>query len=157
ERHEVRAFADRGTWRFRTQDIEEMARRRGLGSSPELPLGEAPRPRPHDSPAPKSDPSVFEFKLGASEQVEIGQELPRPGSKSGRKASSRSKVTGSKSGVHRGADSDVRLVSDGTELAFRVPPESGVKSGERVTPQPRSGSGVRQGPRTDSGEKLVPD
>ena len=27
EHHEVRAFADRGTWRFRTQDIEEMARR----------------------------------------------------------------------------------------------------------------------------------
>src|SRR5262245_46076033 len=119
ERHEVRAFADRGTWRFRTQDIEEMARRRGLGSSPELPLGEAPKPRPHDSPAPKSDPSVFEFSLGASDQVEIGQELPRPGSK-GSKVGPRSKV-GPKSPTPKpGSDSDVRLVSDGSDVSFRV-------------------------------------
>src|SRR5436305_3009880 len=85
QKREVRAFADRGTWRFRTQDIEEMARRRGLGSSPELPLGEAPKPRPHDSPAPKNDPSVFEFNLG-SDQVEIGHELPKSGSKAGIKS-----------------------------------------------------------------------
>src|SRR5438046_2447977 len=31
QRRQVRAFADRGTWRFRTQDIEELARRRGQG------------------------------------------------------------------------------------------------------------------------------
>src|SRR5262249_6643137 len=41
QRREIRAFADRGTWRFRTQDVEEMARRLGRGSSPELQLGEA--------------------------------------------------------------------------------------------------------------------
>src|SRR5437588_12185857 len=72
EHHEVRAFADRGTWRFRTQDIEEMARRRGMGSSPELPLGEAPKARPQDSGAPKDAPSAFDFSLSGA-QVEIGQ------------------------------------------------------------------------------------
>jgi excisionase family DNA binding protein len=78
---DVRAFADRGTWRFRTQDIEELARRRGLGSSPDLPLGEAPPARPHDSPTPKamppsSDEDFLDFPLGPdSDQVEIGQEI----------------------------------------------------------------------------------
>src|SRR5436190_21990467 len=83
QRREVRAFADRGTWRFRTQDIEELARRRGLGSNPDLQLGEVPRPKPHDSPAPRNpnratqDLGVFNFPLGPgdSDQVEIGQEI----------------------------------------------------------------------------------
>src|SRR6185436_18817700 len=36
QRREVRAFADRGTWRFRTQDIDEMAQqqRGGTGTEP---------------------------------------------------------------------------------------------------------------------------
>ena len=29
---EVRAFLDGGTWRFRVVDVDELARRRGLGS-----------------------------------------------------------------------------------------------------------------------------
>ncbi len=33
---EVRAFLDGGTWRFRAPDIDELARRRGLGSDPDL-------------------------------------------------------------------------------------------------------------------------
>src|SRR5207302_3948565 len=81
ERQEVRAFADRGTWRFRTQDIEELARRRGLGSNADLPLGEAQRAQPHDSPSPKKeapagDSSLFNFSLeGASDQVDIGRDV----------------------------------------------------------------------------------
>src|SRR5262249_18831613 len=55
----VRAFQDRGSWRFRTQEIDEMARERGLGSDPELQPGEAvkspPRPRPSKL-GPKSPP-----------------------------------------------------------------------------------------------------
>src|SRR6516162_3890709 len=59
QKREIRAFADRGTWRFRTQDVEEMARRLGLGSSPDLQLGDAGRSAP--SPTPKSG-----TKLGSS-------------------------------------------------------------------------------------------
>src|SRR5215475_7539470 len=51
---EIRSFQDRGTWRFRQQDIQEMARQRGLGSDPELVLGEAQRPKAGDSGGPKS-------------------------------------------------------------------------------------------------------
>src|SRR6516165_6619394 len=38
---EVRAFQDRGTLRFRSQEIDELVRLKGLGSDPELQLGEA--------------------------------------------------------------------------------------------------------------------
>src|SRR2546423_15051367 len=82
QRREIRAFADRGTWRSRTQDVEELARRLGLGSSPDLQLGEPARATP--SPGPKSGPKrpsptpgskppakagdegVFDFSLGAT-------------------------------------------------------------------------------------------
>src|SRR3954454_15077553 len=79
QKREIRAFADRGTWRFRSQDIDEMARRMGHGSAPELQLGEPPaKPpaspspkgaaKPADSPPPKSasktvDGGVFDFSL----------------------------------------------------------------------------------------------
>src|SRR5437762_13049519 len=51
---EIRSFQDRGTWRFRIQDIQEMARRRTGGSDLELAVGESLTPRPTDSPAPRS-------------------------------------------------------------------------------------------------------
>src|ERR1700731_1933917 len=51
---EIRSFQDRGTWRFRVQDIQEMARQRGLGSDTDLVLGEALRPKKADSPVPRS-------------------------------------------------------------------------------------------------------
>ena len=67
QKREVRAFADRGTWRFRTQDVEELARRRGQGSNPDLPIIDAPGKAPAD---------IFNFPLsGESDQVEIGQEM----------------------------------------------------------------------------------
>ena len=36
----IRAFQDRGSWRFRLQDIEELARKRGINSDPEVRLAE---------------------------------------------------------------------------------------------------------------------
>src|SRR5436305_5188896 len=51
--NEVRAFQDRGNLRFRAQEIDELARLRGLGSDPELQLGEAASSGPGSS-APKS-------------------------------------------------------------------------------------------------------
>ena len=78
---DLRAFQDRGTLRFRTQDVEELARQRGGRSDVELPLGEAPRPKPADSPpprTPKKASEVFDFELDAGdEQVQIGQEMFR--------------------------------------------------------------------------------
>jgi excisionase family DNA binding protein len=52
ERNEIRAFRDRGTMRFRGPEIDELARRRGGGSDPELKLGERSAAKPA-SPTPK--------------------------------------------------------------------------------------------------------
>jgi hypothetical protein len=129
QRREVRAFADRGTWRFRTQDIEELARRRGLGSSPDLPIGEAPRARPHDSPTHKpkaEDEGVFKFGLGADDTdlVEIGQEILGEAGPS--KPASSGKL-GPKSPTPKpGSDSDVRLVADGSDSSLQAVTESDV-------------------------------
>jgi hypothetical protein len=54
QRNQIRSFQDRGTWRFRVQDIQELARQRGASSDMELVLGEATVPRSTDSPMPKS-------------------------------------------------------------------------------------------------------
>jgi excisionase family DNA binding protein len=141
QKREIRAFADRGTWRFRTQDIEEMARRLGRGSHPDLQLGEAkpsasasPAPKsgaksPSPAPSPKSsaklgtpkpadsgksgDPGVFSFDIG-SEQVDLGHEIVIESPSSRRKA-------GKSPSPKPGSDSDVKLVPDESDVDFRIP------------------------------------
>jgi excisionase family DNA binding protein len=182
KRGELRAFQDRGTWRFRTQEIEELARQRGQRSSPDLPLGEAPRPKPVDSPPPKTpakpadEGEVFDFSLDiASEQVPIGQEQPFGESPSGRrKTASKSDKKATKSPTPKpGSDSDVRLVAEGSDVDIKVGSDSDVKmvkdpgskspppGPKSPTPKPKSGvavdSGVRlAGPEpSDSDVKIV--
>ena len=38
EKGDVRGFADRGTWKFKSEDIDELARRREPDSNPEVPM-----------------------------------------------------------------------------------------------------------------------
>ena len=129
QKREVRGFTDRGTWRFRTQDIDELARRKGIGSNPDLQLGEAAQPPTKKSDTPVrqpagSDPNVFNFPLGAdSDQVEIGQEIIADTPSGSRKVPSKggSKAQGPKSPPPKpGSDSDVRLVADGSDVSFQV-------------------------------------
>ncbi|HEV8059058.1 MAG TPA: helix-turn-helix domain-containing protein [Gemmataceae bacterium] len=159
QKREVRAFADRGTWRFRTQDVEELARRRGQGSSPDLPIIDAPGKAPAD---------IFNFPLsGESDQVEIGQEMLTDSPSSARKG------TGSKARTptpKAGSDSDVRLVAEGGGVSFRLSdskvtgPGSGARVGPGSGPKAGPGSGPKSGPRkagskpaSDSDVKIVGD
>jgi excisionase family DNA binding protein len=134
QKREVRAFADGGSWRFRTQDVEELARRRGAGSSPELALGDAGK-------GGKGD--VFGFSIGAGDQVEIGQEMLTE-SPSGAKKGHGSK--GKTPTPKAGSDSDVRLVSEGGGLSFKLAEPAGPKSG------PKKGGAK---PASDSDVKIV--
>jgi hypothetical protein len=52
KKKQVRAFQDRGNWRFLAQQIDEMARQRGAGSDAELSLAD---PRPKKSAVKKDD------------------------------------------------------------------------------------------------------
>jgi excisionase family DNA binding protein len=181
ERNELRPFRDRGSMRFRSQEVEELARRRGRGSDPELQLGEGQKtPPPRKSkvegaapPKRKSkldqgtgSPEVFDFDLPVEDdQVEIGQELNLSGGPSSKKgpgsspSSSSKKKLGPKSPPPTpGSDSDVRLVGDsGAELDFQLASDSDVKlADDSAGPKsPRTGN-KPPGARKDSSVRMVP-
>jgi excisionase family DNA binding protein len=171
KRGELRAFQDRGSLRFRTSEVEELARQRGQRSDPDLPLGEAPHPRPTDSPAPKASPppgtDVFDFSLDlGDEQVQLGQEVLGETPSGRRKTSSKSdpKKGPPSPAPKPGSDSDVRLVAEGSDLDVRLAGDSDVKIGEPGSKPPgtssKSGSPSpkprrRTGAHMDSAERLV--
>ena len=64
QHREVRAFMDGGSWRFRVADIDELARRRGLGSDPELSLSDLDLAVPEGSGSDELD--LSEFQLGTA-------------------------------------------------------------------------------------------
>jgi hypothetical protein len=159
-RGELRPFQDRGTLRFRSPEIDELARRRGMGSSdPELQYGEALAPKPADSPAPKRPPDDEEVALG--QEPPAGPTSSKKGSGSGKKSP--------KPVAKSGSDSDVRLVADGSNLDIQV--DSDVRMVEdapapksaarKATPKPAQGdSGVRlvsPEAQSDSDVKIVGD
>src|SRR5215813_9800866 len=96
QKGQIRSFQDRGTLRFRMQDVQELARKRGVSSDPELVLGDASLPAPKSSPTPRSGtkkkapaspktpakqegaPEVFDFDFDDS--VDLGADVPIPGS-----------------------------------------------------------------------------
>jgi excisionase family DNA binding protein len=182
QHREIRAFADGRTWRFRVQDVEEMARRMGLGSNPDLPFAEekgskvspppgkgAPTPTPKGSSKP-ADEGVFDFSVAPPKDAsDIDPEIVIE--------SSASKKSGRGSGISPspkpGSDSDVHLVFDVAE-DITVANDSDVKVEDSGLRGPRSGarkthmspdpskSGIRKktmmapGARSDSGVRLVP-
>jgi hypothetical protein len=120
KKNQVRAFQDRGNLRFRSSEIDELARERGLGSEPDLPLGEA-----------GASDVVPMGEAGASDVVPLGEE-PRKGSSSRKKGPR----TPSSPPPKASSDSDVRLVDDSGDLNFSIheeepagdePPESSVR------------------------------
>jgi len=138
----IRAFQDRGSWRFRSQDIEELARKRGASSDPELGLGEARKPAPKKPQ--DSDLLPVDFALDEGDEVQLGKHTPPPGPRSGRSGKL----------PKAGSDSDVRLVLEGDiDLGNPDPKKAEPKSGPR---SPRS-SGRRTTPAGDSGVRLVPE
>jgi excisionase family DNA binding protein len=154
QRREIRAFADRGTWRFRSQDVEELARRRGKGSNPDLQLGEGGAAKPPATGTP-DDSSVFTFSLGSEdEEVKLGEEKTREGPSSVHGPGSGSGKTGPKSPSPKpGSDSDVRLVSEGSDVNFKIASDSAIKT----VSEGGSGSGRKKGGKSDSDVKIVPD
>ena len=143
----VRAFRDRGTLRFRAEEIDELARQRGLGSDPSLQFEDLPEPKKGNTPAPSKkekpeDSGVLPFDLGIDdedeENVDIGLEKIGGGSSASPKP---------------GSDSDVRLVSDGSDLDLEMEASS-----DDVPAVPDSGpigkdSSKKSG---DSGVRIVP-
>jgi excisionase family DNA binding protein len=156
QRREIRAFADRGTWRFRTQDVEEMARRQGMGSSPDMPLGEARPQRPKGEKADADEgtvevPLLAEGDAGKSDQ-DIIIESPSSAKLAGGSPTSKP-VT-----PKPGSDSDVHLVFDVTG-DVPVIHDSDINLEDSAPPSKPGSSrktGSSPGTRQDSGVRLVP-
>ncbi|HTU18059.1 MAG TPA: helix-turn-helix domain-containing protein [Gemmataceae bacterium] len=161
---EIRAFQDRSGWRFRSQEIDEMARERGYGSDPELPLGEAAKAG--DSGRGNE---VFNFSLdaGDSDEVPLGKDPAASGSRS---APGSRKTGSSKSPPPKASsDSDVRLVLEGSDVNFAVDPGSSKAPASKgpvspppkapLSPAPKPGSSKsRKAPivQDESGVRIVP-
>ena len=134
QHREVRAFLDGGSWRFRVADVDELARRRGLGSDAELHLSDLELP----AADAEKDLDLSEFAMGVA-SPDLGQPTmefaPKPGKAGGDTGSdhdillddlslppnpvtgSSSVIIGMGSGGKLPSDSDVRLVPDNAKGA----------------------------------------
>ncbi len=105
ERSEIRGFADRGTWKFKSEDVEEFARSRDADSSPEVPiLDDKPKAPAADSGIRKGGGSGRFNKASDSDVRLLLDDTLVPGSND-----SDPEVVLSQLGT---SDSDVRLVED---------------------------------------------
>jgi excisionase family DNA binding protein len=170
--HKVRQYRDgRGGVRYVASAVDELARSLGRGSDPELPLGEAPRARTGNTPRPAKAEDESNFGLDPlpedSADVPIGREkLDQSGSAS-QKSSRSGKKVGSKSPSPRspapqaGSDSDVRLVTDGSDLEFQISADSDVQmvdesdSGSSKSSKKKGGAS-KSGGHGDSEVRIVP-
>src|SRR3954452_16946374 len=64
QQREVRAFLDGGSWRFRVVDVDELARRRGLGSDAELRLSDLDLPVSQSGSV--DDVDLSEYHMGVA-------------------------------------------------------------------------------------------
>ena len=138
---EIRAFQDSGSWQFRRNDVEDLARKRGLGSDPDFSLSdldmEAAGPDVHSE-----DIDLSDFQLGVT--------TPEPESESGSGGDvqvddlavppdltgSSSTILGMKPSGREPGDSDVRLVPEsvsGSDSDLRQSPIRGGLSDSDVT------------------------
>lgn len=128
QEREVRGFLDGGSWQFRKADVEELARRHGLGSDAELRLSDLEVPAAGG--AEFEDLDLSEFQLGVA-KADLGAETMQFGSTPAAEGGSEhdlmiddlsvppNPVTGSSSVIigmsslgKLPSDSDVRLVPD---------------------------------------------
>ncbi|MSQ94657.1 MAG: DNA-binding protein [Gemmataceae bacterium] len=162
----IRSFQDRGTLRFRVQDIQDLARTRGTGSDSEQALNDAGLPAPKSSATPPSGlkngpaspkspvkkaraPDVFAFE-GDADSVNLGADVMSPSSSKSKPLGSTSKKVPAPSPATAGSDSDVRLVPDGS--GAKVSPDRLKLKPAMHTPPP---SPALPKP-ADSGVRLVP-
>ncbi|QDV37882.1 helix-turn-helix domain-containing protein [Tautonia plasticadhaerens] len=129
QRREVRAFLDSGSWRFRVSDIDELARRSGMGSDPDLSLsdldlipeqgGSGMESVDEDSPESIFNLGVAKSDLGPASREDV------PSRESGSDADillddaalpmgsgSSSHIIGMETSGKQPSDSDVRLVPE---------------------------------------------
>jgi excisionase family DNA binding protein len=157
KRNEIRAFQDRGTLRFRKQEVDELVRSRGLGSDPVLQLGEATKPASTSSAssARRKSKAVTDestSKLAPDDKVSLGEHPPSGAKKSGLSSGlsgsggSKRKTMTPKTPAPRSpyprtaSDSDVRLVPDARDRDFHLDADEPAPPKSKAPEQPPSAS-----------------
>ncbi|SIO59134.1 Helix-turn-helix domain-containing protein [Singulisphaera sp. GP187] len=155
QQREVRAFLDGGSWRFRVVDVDELARRRGLGSDAELRLSDLDVPVTQAELGDDFDLSEYNLgvadpDLGPATMDVSGADInsdhdillddlslpPNPMS-----ASSSVIIGMHNSGGKLPGDSDVRLIPDAHQPGGR-PSDSDVRLASPTSFKPPSDSDV---------------
>jgi hypothetical protein len=156
KKNQLRGFPDRGTLRFRAQEIDEMARTLGLGSDPELQLGDLP----------PSKPAAKTTTGGKSPPPSSGKSPPPSAGKSPPPSPGKSPPPSSRRTMHIPADADLSLVGDEHDVVpLGADPAShrGSKSPSGKSRPPSSGGKKSGGqspsppPAHDSDVRLVSD
>lgn len=152
QRREIRAFMDRGTQRFRKQEVEELARQRGMGSDVELQLGEAGAAPSagSSSVAPGSDSDVRLVQEGSDVELKVEGQASAEESSTAATPDSGAKLVPD-------SDSDVKLVEEGGDSSVRLAPDSRPDSDSDVRLDAGMVSDSSSGDLPDSGVRLVGD
>lgn len=143
---EIRAFLDSGSWRFRAADIDELARRRGMGSDPDLSLSDLDLSK-NAAMTDSVEIDLSEFQLGVATPGESAVKKPTatPSRLSDDDilldditlppqpmSNSSSTIIGMEPSGKRPSDSDVRLVPDESKGSS----DSDVRLAPSRTPEP---------------------
>lgn len=157
----IRAFQDRGTMRFRSQEIDEMARVQGLGSDPGLPLGEVSKPssstrrRAQTIAAPPAAESTDNINLGGPDEhaVPLGESPSgRTKNTTGSSAKRKTPSSGKPSKLNpaaKASDSDVRLVPDASSMDFELSADD-PPAAKSPVPRPRTSRSAPDPLKSDS-------
>lgn len=122
---EIRAFMDSGSWRFRVADVDELARRRGLGSDPDISLSDPDLFGGPGDTGTGEDFPLTEYQLGAA-KPDLGAASVEMSSGTGEQdvlmddmklppnpmTGSSSTIIGMERAGRKPTDSDVRIVPD---------------------------------------------
>lgn len=179
QKNQIRSFQDRGTLRFRQADIQELGRRRGTTSDPDLVLAE-PRSGPKtpsappksgpplssppksNPPAPKSGPkspprTPKQPTVDAPEVFDFALESDDQLDIGHEVLSSGGSRSGSRSGASRpsaGSDSDVKLVAGaGPDSDVKLTGDSNVRGQEGGPKTPRAQGQRPSGPVSPTPKK----
>lgn len=110
EKGEIRGFADRATWKFRQEDIDEYRRRMNPDSAPEVPIMADDDSSILIGEEPVSDDSASDVRLILDDELTDDSEPEVPVMVSDESVSDVQMI----SDEGQGSDSDVKLVGDGS-------------------------------------------
>lgn len=135
DRGELRGFADRGTWKFKSEDVEELLRSRQADSNPDVPLM-MDEDEPSDADL-SEQPTIIRKKDKASDSDvrlvldqdlhELSGELPVAAADSDSDSDVRL-VTDQPAAQGAVSDSDVKLVDHDSDSDVRLAPAPGSDS-----------------------------